>query len=80
MTTRKILNRILSKEILPLDVASMMLKALCHDEELVEHIQSRKFQITDGGPLKATFLLKVAVILPEPAGLDEPEALPEGSM
>lgn len=68
---RKILNHILSKETLPLDVASMMLSALCKDDDLMERVRSKKYRRKESGCAKATFFVKVAVILPDPEGLEE---------
>ena len=69
--TRKILNGILAKDVVPLDVASMMLDLIGEDEELMQHMRSRGFSGNKFDATKSTLLLKVAVVLPEPGGLEE---------
>jgi len=71
---RRTLNRILSKALLPLDVASLMLDILCSDDELVEHMTPSAFTCGGSTITKTTFLFKVAVTVPEPDGLDLDEA------
>jgi len=71
VNTRKALNRILAKNISPLNVASVMLDTICSDEELMQHMQQKGYASNTNDGTKATFLFKVAVILPEPEGLEE---------
>ena len=70
--TRRVLNRILAKSIDKLDVSSMMLDALCDDIEFLQHVKSGGLGSTGGETRNTTtILLKVAVLLPEPEGLEE---------
>ena len=68
---RKVLNGILAKDVVPLDVASMVLDLIGGDEELIQHMRSRGFAGSNNDATKSTILLKVAVVLPEPDGLEE---------
>ncbi|CAB9505121.1 SAC3 family protein [Seminavis robusta] len=70
--TRKILNRILSeKDPAALDVASLLMNKLQGDGELLHHMRPTGLRMVETEALKTTILLKVAVVLPEPDGLEE---------
>jgi hypothetical protein len=69
---RKVLNRILAKPITPLGLPQLLLEVLCGDESISHEGRSNeRYRIIGTEAVKSTFLFKLAVVLPQPQGLEE---------
>lgn len=71
LDTRRVLNRMLAKCPGTINTPSLLLDSLCDDQELLHYVKSNKLTTAGTDHHSTVFLFKIAIILPEPEGLDE---------